>query len=586
MTSSRTQVWAAALFGFSVLLFCWGLGRIPFYTKGEPREAVQVWDEVNRGEWILPLRNGHELPSKPPLFHWLGGVVALATGEVDEFSVRLPSAVLATFSVLLVFWLGLKKWGTSAGVFAALMLATNFEWMRAATTARVDMTVTAFMVGAFVALDRVVSAPSPTPRALFSFYLCMGLAALGKGPVGILLPAMVAVGYLALRRDLARLRQMRLFSGGAFALALALWWYVAAVLHGGMAFFQKQILVENFGRFFAAGASGAGHVHPFYYLIGGFFAGFLPWSLFVIPLGLHLYNHRRRLEALGYLYPLVWFVTVFVFYSLSQSKRTVYLLPLYPAASLLLGAWWSGIAENAVGMPPAVVRTLRVLGGVMIALLVVVSATLLATGLGYQPLLSLAPLLHPKDQVNLPLVEDLVRSHFSILLLWLTVLLPVLGLFAFGVHRGRWALVFAALVGFVASSIVVVNDVFHPELARQRTFKPFLESVRGIVGDEDDLYFYRCFDYGAVFYARRRIPPLQEGFGDPPSEGHRSYLLLWESQWGKLAAEEKERLEFLLGSGGTGPKGRDRLVFALVKSPAAPGATVLAEPPDDSDGED
>jgi hypothetical protein len=445
------------------------------------------------------------------------------------------------------------------------------------------MTLTAFLIGAFVALDRICSSPSPTPRALFSFYLCMGLAALGKGPVGILLPAMVAIVYLALRGDLARLWHMRVVSGGAFALGIAGWWYVAATLHGGMAFFHKQVLVENFGRFFAAGASGAGHAHPFYYLIGGFLAGFAPWSLFVIPLGFHLYQNRNRLEARGYLYPLVWFVSVFVFYSVSQSKRTVYLLPIYPAATLLLGAWWSGIAENDVSVPPVIVRALRVVGVVMIVGLLAACGILVAAGLDHDPFVWLKPLLHPKDQANLPVLQDLVRSRFSILLLWFAVLLPVLALFAFGVQRGRWALVFAALVGFVSSSMVVVNDVFHPELARQRTFKPFLEAVRGIVGELDDLYFYRCFDYGAVFYGRRRITPLQDGFGDPPLRGHRSYVLLWESQWEKLSAEEKEKLEFLLGSGGTGPKGRDRMVFALVKSPNERGETVTVDPPDDSD---
>ena len=73
-----------------------GLGRVPFYTKGEPREAVQVWEEVHGGEWVLPMRNGHDLPSKPPLFHWLAGISSLAFGGVDEFSVRFPSAALAT----------------------------------------------------------------------------------------------------------------------------------------------------------------------------------------------------------------------------------------------------------------------------------------------------------------------------------------------------------------------------------------------------------------------------------------------------------------------------------------------------------
>jgi 4-amino-4-deoxy-L-arabinose transferase-like glycosyltransferase len=279
---------AAALVALSLFLFFWGLGQIPFYTKGEPREGLVVWEAVHSGDWILPLRNGHEIPSKPPLFHWIGALTALVVGRVDEFTVRFPSALLSTFAVLVVFWLGLRKWGVNAGLYAGIMLATNFEWLRAATTARVDMTLTAFLVAAFVALDRVVSADRPSPRALAAFYVCMGLAALGKGPVGILLPALVAVVYLALRGDLRRITAMRPFTGAAVTLSIAGFWYAAAIARGGGAFVQKQLLVENVLRFFAAGSSGAGHVHPFYYTIGGFLTGFAPWSFFVIPRALYL----------------------------------------------------------------------------------------------------------------------------------------------------------------------------------------------------------------------------------------------------------------------------------------------------------
>src|SRR5882724_2465939 len=265
MSQSKPLGWAAGLLCFSLFLYFWGLGRTPFYTKGEPREAVEVWEEVHNGQWVLPMRNGHDLPSKPPLFHWLAGGSALLLGEVDEFSVSFPSAVLATLSVLLVFWLGVKKWGTQAGVFAAFMLATNFEWMRAATAARVDMTLTAFLIGAFVALDRIVSEPKPTPAALAGFYLSMALATLGKGPVGLVLPVLVALTYLALRRDLGRLLEMRVVPG--IAVALAGTWYLLAISKGGFAFVHKQLWVENFGRFFAAEETGAGHAHGALYLV-------------------------------------------------------------------------------------------------------------------------------------------------------------------------------------------------------------------------------------------------------------------------------------------------------------------------------
>src|SRR6266446_3892204 len=62
----------------------YGLGKAPFHTKGEPREALVVWEMTHGGGWILPRRNGVELPSKPPLFHWLGAITSLIHGDTDE----------------------------------------------------------------------------------------------------------------------------------------------------------------------------------------------------------------------------------------------------------------------------------------------------------------------------------------------------------------------------------------------------------------------------------------------------------------------------------------------------------------------
>ncbi len=578
MSQSKPLGWAAGLLCFSLFLYFWGLGRTPFYTKGEPREAVEVWEEVHNGQWVLPMRNGHDLPSKPPLFHWLAGGSALLLGEVDEFSVRLPSAVLATLSVLLVFWLGVKKWGTQAGVFAAFMLATNFEWMRAATAARVDMTLTAFLIAAFVALDRIVSEPRPSAAALAGFYVSMALATLGKGPVGLLLPALVAVVYLALRGDLRRLLAMRVASGIAAALALAGTWYLLAIIEGGAPFVHKQLWVENFGRYFAAEETGAGHAHGPLYLVGGFLTGFAPWSFFVIPLVLFLVQERRRLEADGYLYPIVWFVAVFLFYTISQSKRTVYLLPIYPAVSLLLGAWWARIVEDPLALPPALAAVLRGVSVTLALGLVVVVGILLAAGLGAEPLSFIGRFLHPKDEANLPLLETLLRTRFTSFALFVAALMPMLGVFLMSLGQRSWSLLFAALVAFVASGEAIVDEVFEPVLAEQRSFRPFMESVRGVVDPEDELAFYRMFDYGAVFYARRHIRPLADGFGDGSTGGKRSYLLLWESEFESLPEDQKARLQHLLTSAGTGPKGRDALVFALVKPPPAPGSSADASP--------
>src|SRR5262245_17429871 len=77
------------------LLFLLNLGGYPLYTKGEPREAVTVLDIAHGGGIILPMRAGVEVPSKPLMMHWLAALVSLAAGQVNEWTVRLPSASLA-----------------------------------------------------------------------------------------------------------------------------------------------------------------------------------------------------------------------------------------------------------------------------------------------------------------------------------------------------------------------------------------------------------------------------------------------------------------------------------------------------------
>jgi 4-amino-4-deoxy-L-arabinose transferase-like glycosyltransferase len=68
--------------------------------------------------------------------------------RVDEATTRFPSAFLGTLGVLLTYAAALL-WGRSAGLVAALVLSTSFEWRQAATAARVDMTLTFVLLCSF-----------------------------------------------------------------------------------------------------------------------------------------------------------------------------------------------------------------------------------------------------------------------------------------------------------------------------------------------------------------------------------------------------------------------------------------------------
>src|SRR5262245_58475397 len=117
------------------------LGASPFFDAGEPREALAVQDIVQRGEWLVPLKRATDIPSKPPLFHWSAALVTQVTGRLTEATLRFPSALFATFGVLLIYWLGRRILDVKSALLGAAILATMPVYQEQALRARVDMTL-------------------------------------------------------------------------------------------------------------------------------------------------------------------------------------------------------------------------------------------------------------------------------------------------------------------------------------------------------------------------------------------------------------------------------------------------------------
>ena len=548
------------LFGF--LVYVWGLGDVPFYTKGQPREATVIWEIYHNGEWILPLRNGHLIPSKPPLFHWLGALISLVFGQLSELTIRLPSALLALLGVLLTYRVGVVLWGVEAGLFASLTLATSFEWVRAATTARVDMTLTVFMVAAFFAFWSLYRKEVVSWAAALGFFCLLGLATLAKGPIGVLLPGLTIGVFLCVQRNLLFLRRLHIFSGGLLFVVVAGSWYALALWQGGEEFFAKQIMKENVLRFVSSGSAGAGHSHPFYYFIPNLFLGMAPWSFFFPALIYFLYQCRQRWAERNFTYLIVWIATIFFFYSISSSKRSVYILPIYPAIALLLGAWWQELRQGEIDLPRGFLQLIQALGYVCFGVVGLAILGVIAQAAGLDPLGIIRPFLHPKDQSNLPLFTGIVADHPVAFGLWFLAVGGAMILLSWGLRRQVWERVFGALVVFTTSIFLLINHVIQPTIAAARTFRPFMGRVVEQV-DEQRLFFYRSFDSGALYYADRRIP-FYLPRGTPKTL---YFILVWEEEWERLKTVGLgEPLRLVDTSEGTGPKGNHHLL--LVEVPA------------------
>lgn len=340
------------------------LGLTDFNTKGEPREAVVALSMLNSGDWILPVNNGMDIPYKPPFFHYCIALVSLLTGSVDEYTSRLPSALALIAMTVGCFVFYKRRRNAQQAFMGALLLLTSFEVHRAGVNCRVDMVLTACVVGAMLLFYRWWERGSKGFPLLA--VLCMSGAVLTKGPVGFVLPCFVMWVFTLIRGG--RFWRTSLTYGGFALLSLILpaLWYVAAWHEGGQHFLDL-IYEENIGRM-TGSMSYESHTHSFPYNFFTLSTGWAPWTLLLLftlfskpwkkssaaaksassetsslPGGMKgkLMRWQIRLMQVPPVMLFTWlgFLLVLLFYCFPSSKRSVYLLPCYPFMAMIIAEY-------------------------------------------------------------------------------------------------------------------------------------------------------------------------------------------------------------------------------------------------------
>jgi len=502
----------------AALLQLAGLSRSAFHTKGEPREAVVVQDLVRRGDWVLPQRAGVNLPRKPPLFYWLGGVVAKARGVVDEAGVRLPSAILSGIACAAIATLVTVLYGGVAGAVSGLALLTSFEWERAATTARVDM---ALAFGLTIAFAGLLAFRRVERRAwLLLFYAGVTWATLSKGIPGLAIPAFQIVLLCIVDRSPAFALRLRPIVGVAVVLLISGAWYAAAAAQGGAAFLTI-VFNENLVRVVGERGLPLGHRHSIPYLSAALLGGLLPWTVLLPSTALALWRERRTIDRWDpRLFALLWIVAVFTPHAIAASKRGVYLLPLYPAVCLLVG-WWA--AALLRGTTPArwLPRVLAPLAWVLAALLALLAIVALGEALGAGLLETAAQLTAPRTARDLALVAAAPAQDWITLAVCLALAASAAVALACGAGARRWGIAFAALLCCTAAVTYGVRMIVLPALAEGETPRHLALALRRVVPDPADLHTGPSFDYGTLFYWGEPMPVYDPASASEPPD----YLL-------------------------------------------------------------
>lgn len=297
------------------LAFFWQLGATPLFDLDEGAFSAATREMLQRGDYITTFLNGEPRFDKPILIYWLQAISVSAFG-LQEWALRLPSALAASGWVLATYQYARSRMETRHALFATLMLASTFMVVIIGRAATADAVLNLLIALSLFDLWRYWE--TPTRVILLRGFVWIGLGFLCKGPVAAMIPLVVSgIWYISQRRWRDWLMLVLNPYGLLLFLLITLPWYVLEYRAQGQAFIDGFFLKHNIGRFTSTMEHHGGHV--WYYLL-------------VLPIIILPFSGLLGKLSLGALrtplnrYLGLWFGFVFVFFSFSSTQLPHYLL--------------------------------------------------------------------------------------------------------------------------------------------------------------------------------------------------------------------------------------------------------------------
>jgi 4-amino-4-deoxy-L-arabinose transferase-like glycosyltransferase len=515
----------------------YGLGRHPLIDPDEGRNAEVGREMAATNDYVVPRLDGLPYLDKPVLFFALEAAVMEVLGPT-ELAARLPSLAFAVLTALLAGWFGRELWGGSAGTTAATAALAAPLTIAFARTVIFDSLLAFFVSLACVAFYMAIE-KRRTLAGRASAWGCLAWGAiafgvLAKGPVAVALPFMVALPFAVWRRQT---RAVFPLAGIAICAALVAPW-VAAMSRAIPEFLHYALVTETWGRLTSGTLRRTG---PPWYFVPYVLGGMFPWSIVALA---GWWNGRRLRRPDGALDPrtvflLLWIAVPFLFFSLSQSKRPGYVLPLVPAVALLVAGLWS---DDEGAIP-------GVRGG---------AAALAAAGLVFGVV---AVAIRPPDSAS-PEIARLIPGTAGAVA---AVLLAAAALAGFGARRRR-----VALVGLAIPSLCLplLGAPIMAQAAAERSTRALARRIASSFPAGIDVVTVSTFPPSLPFYLGRRVLVAS----DNPQELTSNYVASAFPRW---LAEERSPLRRRAWLGEAARRCPSPMLF-LVRSVDASAKAALA----------
>ncbi len=456
------------------------------------------WAEISRemmlmGDYFHPTINGKPYFDKPLLSYWLIVLVATVTGHLNEGIVRLPSAIAGLMALGGTMYLGRKLWSKKLGLTAGWILLSSYGFLFWARTGEADMENLAAIIlaVAWYWFRREKS-------GFFSFLIFYVICFLGAQTKGL---AAIAVPIMVLFPDLLKNKRWKSYVSFShvFALILAFSLYLTPLLFSEITKGEYQtsglgmVFRENIVRYFRP----FDHKEPFYIYIYNLPLLFLPWTPLFVAAIVKASTSWKQLD-----WSCKWLtsstILIFLFFTLSGSRRSYYILPILPFCALMSALYFE--MEN---QEKAKRFVLKIQTGLILAIVLA----------GF-----LSPAIWPvlKNRIGFVAPPELIGA---------TIFLSVLALT--GLILGRLRPEFIPtltgaerkLAPLILISIILMGGFFlwlYRILDTYRTMKPFSMKIKAEVESPRPkiIAFYRKIPLKMLFYLDLSEPVLKINSGE------------------------------------------------------------------------
>jgi len=463
---------------FLGIFYALWIGGHALFTPDEGRYSEVAREMVVTGDYITPRLNGVAFLDKPILYYWLQASAIYLFG-LKEWALRFWPAFAGVFGCVMTYFTGRILLNRRTGILAALILATSPLYYGAAHYANLDLEVAVLVSTTLFFSALGLHAQNSFQRNSFFMlaYVFCALAALTKGLIGIVFPAMVIGLWIVLLNRWSVIKQMRLITGLVLFFAMTIPWYYL-VQKANPEFLHFFFVTQQVSRFLTQGDFNNKTALWFYVPV--VLAGFFPWSIFLVQAMMKtiktVWRDRKNHSVETFL--LLWAVLIFIFFSIPRSKTVGYIIPVFPAIALMVGYYLDDLWEKNT-----LTKSFKIgVVGFIILSFIITAAAIIAPHLA-------------SLKITTPMISYLILAAVTFL---------VAGFYAYQLlkqgtlPRIVYCVGATACIGLLilSASLAVVND---------KSIKPIALQLKPTLQPNDEVVAYFKYYQDLPIYLERRI---------------------------------------------------------------------------------